>query len=126
MAGVGALVLNSPRSRFSSNARRAAESPRPGVQPAPSTVMPAPSATRGCISSRNRIRSGVIAYLSEGTFISSTRDNSMKAYLITTGTLFGLIAVLHLVRAIEERSLLATDPWYFLGMAALGVVSAAL
>jgi len=50
----------------------------------------------------------------------------MKAYLVTTGTIFGLIAVLHLLRAIEERSLLATDPWYFLGMAALGVVAAAL
>ncbi len=50
----------------------------------------------------------------------------MKAYLVTTGTIFGLIAVLHLLRAIEEWSLLATDPWYFLGMAALGVVAAAL
>jgi hypothetical protein len=50
----------------------------------------------------------------------------MKAYLITTGTVFGLIAVLHLVRAIEERSLLATHPWDYLVMAALGVVAAAL
>ena len=50
----------------------------------------------------------------------------MKAYLITTGTLFGLIAVAHLLRAIQEWHLLRTDPWYFLGMAALGVVAAAL
>jgi hypothetical protein len=50
----------------------------------------------------------------------------VKAYLITTGTVFGLIAVLHLLRGIEERHLLATDPWYFLGMAALGAVAAAL
>ena len=50
----------------------------------------------------------------------------MKAYLVITGTLFGLIAVMHLLRAIAERSLLTTDPWYFLGMAALGVVAAAL
>ncbi|MHB8520810.1 MAG: hypothetical protein ACYDH9_08620 [Limisphaerales bacterium] len=50
----------------------------------------------------------------------------MKAYLMTTGTIFGLIALLHLVRAIAERSLLATDPGQFLGMAALGVVAAVL
>jgi hypothetical protein len=50
----------------------------------------------------------------------------MKAYLVTTGTLFGLLAVMHLLRAIAERHLLTTDPWYFIGMAALGVVSAAL
>lgn len=50
----------------------------------------------------------------------------MKAYLITTGSIFGLIAVLHGLRAITEYRLLATDPWYFLGMAALGVLAAAL
>ena len=50
----------------------------------------------------------------------------MKAYLVTTGTVFGLIAVMHLLRAIEEWSLLTTHPWSFLGMAALGVVAAAL
>ena len=50
----------------------------------------------------------------------------MKAYLVTTGTLFGLIAVMHLVKSINDRPLLATDPWYFLGMSALGVVAAAL
>jgi hypothetical protein len=50
----------------------------------------------------------------------------MKAYLITTGTIFGLMAVLHLLRAIGERQKLTTDPGYFLSMAALGVVAAAL
>lgn len=50
----------------------------------------------------------------------------MKAYLITTGLIFSLIAVMHLLKAIDERRLLATDPWYYLGMAALGVVAAAL
>jgi len=50
----------------------------------------------------------------------------VKAYLVTTGTLFGLIAVMHLLRSIAERRLLATDPWYFLGTSALGVVAAAL
>ena len=50
----------------------------------------------------------------------------MKAYLIITGTLFGLIAVLHLLRAIAEWHLLTTDPWYFLEMAGLGVLAAGL
>jgi hypothetical protein len=50
----------------------------------------------------------------------------MKAYLVTTGGVFGLIAILHLVRAIEERDLLATRPGYFLSMAALGAVAAGL
>jgi hypothetical protein len=50
----------------------------------------------------------------------------MKAYLASTGTIFGLIAVLHLLRSIDERARLATDPWYFLGTSALGVVAAAL
>jgi hypothetical protein len=50
----------------------------------------------------------------------------MKAYLITTGALFGLIAVLHLLRSIQEWSLLTTDPWSFLAMAALGVLAGAL
>jgi hypothetical protein len=50
----------------------------------------------------------------------------VKAYLIVTALIFGLIAVMHLLKSIAEWSLLATDPWYFLGMAALGVVAAAL
>jgi hypothetical protein len=50
----------------------------------------------------------------------------MKAYLATTGMIFGLIAVLHLLHSIEDRAHLATDPWYYLGTSALGVVAAAL
>ena len=38
-------------------------------------------------------------------------DNYMKAYLITTGVIFGLITVAHLVRIIAEPHL-ATDPIY--------------
>ncbi len=38
----------------------------------------------------------------------------MKAYLVTTATLFSLIAVLHAWRMIEERSSLATDPWFLI------------
>jgi hypothetical protein len=38
----------------------------------------------------------------------------MKAYLITTGSLFGLLTVLHVWRIIEEGSHLATNPWWVL------------
>ena len=50
----------------------------------------------------------------------------MKAYLITTGLIFALIAVMHLLKAVDERLLLATEPEYYMGMAALGVVAPAL
>jgi hypothetical protein len=50
----------------------------------------------------------------------------MKAYLIITGSLFGLMALLHLLRGIAEWHSLTTNPGQFLGMAALGVVAAAL
>ena len=35
----------------------------------------------------------------------------MRAYLLTTGTVFGLLTVIHLWRMIGERQL-ASDPWY--------------
>lgn len=38
----------------------------------------------------------------------------MKAYLMTTGTLFGMLTIVHLWRAIKEWPHLATDPWYIL------------
>ena len=38
----------------------------------------------------------------------------MKAYVITTGAVFGLLTVTHIWRAIEEGSHLATDPWFLL------------
>jgi hypothetical protein len=38
----------------------------------------------------------------------------MKAYLITTGSLFGLLTVVHVWRVIEEGPNLAKDPWYIL------------
>ena len=50
----------------------------------------------------------------------------MKAYLITTGTLFALIALAHLLRTISEWSRLATDPWFILEGPALGVAAGAL
>jgi len=48
----------------------------------------------------------------------------MKAYLITTGTIFGLLAARHVVKAIDERHSLTTDPGYFLAMAAMGALAA--
>jgi hypothetical protein len=46
----------------------------------------------------------------------------MKAYLITTGIVFGLITVAHIWRAFAEGSHLATDPMFIL----LTLLSAAL
>ena len=37
----------------------------------------------------------------------------MKAYVMTTGTLFGLLTIVHVWRVIEE-SHLARDPWFVL------------
>jgi hypothetical protein len=38
----------------------------------------------------------------------------MKAYVMTTGILFGLLTVAHVWRALEEGPHLATDPWFIL------------
>jgi len=38
----------------------------------------------------------------------------MKAYVTTTGVVFGLLTLTHLWRAIEEGPHLATDPWFVL------------
>jgi drug/metabolite transporter (DMT)-like permease len=50
----------------------------------------------------------------------------VKGYLIITGLVFGLMAVLHVLRAIDEFSRLTTDPGYYLGMSGLGIVAAGL
>ena len=48
--------------------------------------------------------------------------NSMKAYLITTGTVFGLITLAHIWRVCVENRHLATDPWFiFLTILAAGL-----
>ena len=46
----------------------------------------------------------------------------MKAYLLTTGTVFGLLTLVHVWRAIAESTLLSSDPWFIL----ITVLSAAL
>ena len=50
----------------------------------------------------------------------------MRAYLVTTGTLFGLIAVAHLARTITESQRLASDARFYLEGPGLGLVAAAL
>jgi hypothetical protein len=46
----------------------------------------------------------------------------MRAYLLTTGVLFGLVAVAHILRIFGEGAHLATDPWFILlTLAAVGL-----
>lgn len=47
----------------------------------------------------------------------------MKAYLTTTGTLFALLALVHLWRIVEEPHL-RTEPWYILITIAAAALSA--
>jgi hypothetical protein len=46
----------------------------------------------------------------------------MKAYLITTGAIFGMITLAHIWRIVVESSLLAREPWFM----ALTLLSAAM
>jgi hypothetical protein len=46
----------------------------------------------------------------------------MKAYIVTTGVIFGLITVAHIMRFVMEGSRLATEPVFIL----LTLLSAAL
>ena len=50
----------------------------------------------------------------------------MRAYLATTGFLFALIAVAHLLRTIGESSRFGSDPWFILEGPGIGLVAAAL
>lgn len=47
----------------------------------------------------------------------------MRNYVITTGALFALITVAHLLRIIDEWPRFATDPWYILLTAAAAGLS---
>lgn len=38
----------------------------------------------------------------------------MKTYVVTTGLLFGLLTLAHVLRIVYESRALATDPWYML------------
>jgi hypothetical protein len=46
----------------------------------------------------------------------------MKAYLITTGAVFGLLTLAHIWRVVAEEPHLAREPWFIL----ITVVAAAL
>jgi hypothetical protein len=46
----------------------------------------------------------------------------MRAYVMTTGVIFGLLALVHLWRVVEEWPHLATDPWFLI----ITVLAAAL
>jgi hypothetical protein len=50
----------------------------------------------------------------------------MKAYLATTGTIFALLAIMHLNQAIQDRDTLSTHPVEFFSMAFLGLLAATL
>ena len=46
----------------------------------------------------------------------------MKAYVTTTGTVFGLITLAHILRIIAEGRHLMTDPWFVLLTIAAGTL----
>jgi ABC-type cobalamin transport system permease subunit len=53
-------------------------------------------------------------------------SDAMKAYLITTGTLFGILAVAHVARTVAESRRLTTDAGFLLEGPGIGIVAAAL
>ena len=50
----------------------------------------------------------------------------MKPYLLTTGSVFALLAIAHLLRTIAEWSRLGTDPGFILEGPGIGVIAAAI
>lgn len=50
----------------------------------------------------------------------------MKAYLLTSGTLFALLAAVHLFIVVEHWRAGPGDPWYVIAPAVLLVISASL
>jgi len=46
----------------------------------------------------------------------------MRTYVMTTGAVFGLITLAHLLRIIAEGPQLMTDPWYVLLTVAAGTL----
>ena len=47
----------------------------------------------------------------------------MKAYVLTTGILFGLLTLAHVLRIVYESRALASDPWYGLITTATAALS---
>ena len=50
----------------------------------------------------------------------------MKAYLLTTATIFALLALAHLLRTIAEWGRLTADPWFIVEGPGIGLAAAAL
>lgn len=50
----------------------------------------------------------------------------MKAYLLTTGAIFALLALAHFLLTIVQWPRLATDPWFVIQGPGLGVAAGAL
>lgn len=50
----------------------------------------------------------------------------MRAYILTTGALFGLLALAHLFRTIAESPRLASDPWFILEGPGIGIAAAGI
>ena len=57
------------------------------------------------------------------SLLASRRVGTMKTYVITTGTVFGLLTVAHVWRALEEGQHLATDPSFVLITVAAAALS---
>jgi hypothetical protein len=53
-------------------------------------------------------------------------ERPMKAYLATTGMIFALLAVAHLLRTVAEWPRVTTDPGFLLEVPGIGVVAGAL
>lgn len=47
----------------------------------------------------------------------------MRAYVMTTGVAFGVLALVHIWRVFKEEPTLATDPWYILITVAAAALS---
>jgi hypothetical protein len=50
----------------------------------------------------------------------------MKTYLVTTGCLFALLALAHLVLTIQGWSRLTTDPWFVVQGPGIGALAGGL
>jgi hypothetical protein len=50
----------------------------------------------------------------------------VRAYLVTTGILFALLAVAHILRTIGESSRFTSDPWFILEGPGIGIAAAGL
>ncbi len=50
----------------------------------------------------------------------------MKAYLLTTGILFALLALAHLMLTLADWPRLATDPWFIVQGPVIGVAAGAI